>query len=404
MGWISKFKYPQWALINFLVLALWGLVMRYMQVYALPGVNYQFIMHAHSHFAFAGWMFFSIALLIIHTVDGGKYSTAYKQVLIGALLSAYGMLICFSFQGYKALSIGMSTLFILVTYRFTYLVIKDVNLKVRLNDVSIKLLYAALGLLCFSSLGPVALGPIVAMGFRNTPFYQNTIYFYLHFQMNGFMLFAALGLFGSTYLTRLLNKEIKWWLYLFIFSTVPLFFIFTLWDKPGLWVCFIAFSSSGINLISWINLCMYFKQAARGFSLLVNLALIAITLKIVFQVLICIPAIGQWAFSNRNLIVGYIHLLTLGSITPLLLDQFIKKALVASSKNLSIINWVYITTVIIYLALLFMQPLLSLWLIAIPHYQAILLVCCIFFVIAAVSYFYQSFKVPSEGKYFASQV
>ena len=379
MEWNKKFNYPRWAIINFIVLTLFGILLRYIQLYGLPVLDYQFILHAHSHFAFAGWMFFSIALLICDIVTGGKYSPGYKFVFVFTLISAYGMLVSFSFEGYNLVSIVFSTLFILVTYRFTYLVFKGQALKNVANETAFKLIRGALIFLCISSLGPFTLGPLVALGFKNTPWYQGAIYFYLHFQMNGFMFLGALGLLASAPITALLSKNNRKWLNLFIYSTIPVYFIFTLWDKPQGWVWVLAGLGTGVNLLSWLILCFNFRKDACQFSFLAKTALVAATLKIIFQALICFPAIGQWAFMNRNLIIGYIHLLTLGTIMPLIIDQFIKKGFLRAGKTVVIVNCFYIISVVIYLSLLFIQPLLSLFMVTIPQYQFLLFVLCLLF-------------------------
>jgi len=354
-------------------------MLRYIQLYNLPFANYQFILHAHSHFAFAGWMFFAIALLISYIITGGKYSSGYRYVFGFTLISAFGMLVSFSFQGYKPISIAFSTLFVLVTYRFTYLVFKGKALKNAVNETAYKLIRGALIFLCISSLGPFTLGPLAALGFKNTPYYQDAIYFYLHFQLNGFMFTGVLGLFAATSITALLSKNNKKWLNLFIYSTIPVYFIFTLWDKPQGWVWLLACLGTGINLLSWLMLCFNFRKDASRFSFLAKAALIAATLKIIFQVLICFPSPGEWAFMNRNLIIGYIHLLTLGIIMPLIIDQFIKKGFLKSGRLLNAVNWFYILLVIAYLTLLFIQPLLSLFLITIPRYQFLFFMLSLFF-------------------------
>lgn len=379
MKLVAKTSYARWAIINFVVLTSFGILLRYIQLYGVPGVDYQFILHAHSHFAFAGWMFFAIALLISHNLTGGKFTTGYKYVFLLTLISAYGMLVSFSFEGYKTVSIIFSSLFVLITYRFTYLALKGNVLKNAVNKASHKLIKSALIFLCLSSLGPFTLGPLAAAGLKNTPYYQDAIYFYLHFQMNGFMFLAALGLFALTSLNNTLKAKSNQWLNVFIYSTIPLYFIFTLWDKPNIWVSIAAAAGSVLNLLSWLMLCLNFKKEWHQFSFLVKAALIAVTLKIIFQVMVCVPAIGEWTFINRNLIIGYIHLLTLGIIMPLIIDQFIKKDFLKNDKLLIVVNWFYIITVVVYLILLFIQPLFSLFLIVIPQYQFLLFVLCALF-------------------------
>ncbi len=395
MDWTSKPDYAKWGMVNFLVLTIFGSVLRYMQVFNLPLVNYQFLLHAHSHFAFAGWMFFAIALLISHQITGGQYPTSFRYVFIATVVSAYGMLVSFYLQGYKPVSIIFSTLFVFITYRFTYLVFKSGALKKAVNDTGYRLISGALIFVCLSSLGPFALGPLIALGFKNTALYQDAIYFYLHFQMNGFMFLAALGLLASATLINPLPVKAKMWLNLFIYSAVPLYFIFTLWSKPNICISIAAALGAVLNMVSWLILCVYLRKLARQLSFLAKAALIAATLKIIFQVLVCFPPIGQWAFLSRNLIVGYIHLLTLAIIVPLIIDQFIKKGFLNTGNILNTVNWFYIITVIIYLALLFLQPLLSLFSIALPYYQFVLLFLCLLF-LPAGSYWLISVKKPSH--------
>lgn len=379
MSWRQTLNYPKWAMINFIVLSIFGVLLRFLQLYSLPSIDYPFILHAHSHFAFSGWMFFSIAFLVAQICTGERVTSGFRYVLFFAMVSAYGMLASFSWEGYKAVSISFSTLFVLLTFRFTYLVFKGGLLKDRVNETANKLIRGALCLLCLSALGPLSLGPLAAFGLKHTPYYQDAVYFYLHFQMNGFMLLAALGLLASTLLIKPLSGKARRWLYLFIYSTIPLYFIFTLWGSAGAWLWALACLGTGLNLLSWLALCANFWPNRGQLSFLDKAALMAMTIKCIFQVLICIPQIGDWTFLNRNLIIGYIHLLTLGIVMPLLIGQFIRKGFIRPGKSIIAGNWAYLILVIIYLSLLFIQPLLALFSIVIPGYQFLLFSLCLLF-------------------------
>jgi hypothetical protein len=372
-------RYAHWAIINFIVLSVFGVLLRYLQLYDVRWLDYQFILHAHSHFAFSGWMFFSIALLIARLCTGDRSTKDFKYVLFLTLVSAYGMLASFSWQGYKPVSISFSTLFVLVTFRFTYLVFKGALLKQRVNVTAYNLIRGSLILLCLSALGPFALGPLAALGLKNSPWYQDAVYWYLHFQMNGFMLLAALGLLASALPGKYLTGCTSLWLNLFIFSTIPLYFIFTLWGIPGTTIWVLAAIGAVLNLLCWLVLCIHFRSNWSMLSILEKAALIALTIKCILQVSICIPAIGEWTFLNRNLIIGYIHLLTLGIITPLLIGQFIRNGMIITCKTITVGNNFYIILVVIYLALLFIQPLLALFSIVIPGYQVLLFIFCLSF-------------------------
>ncbi|NEU09549.1 hypothetical protein GZH53_14580 [Flavihumibacter sp. R14] len=382
-------RYPAWAISNFILLSLFGLLLRYMQVFGLPAGNYQFLLHAHSHFAFSGWMFFSISLLIIHTVFGDSFSSAYKTILLVTQLSAWGMLVSFSVYGYHPVSISFSTLFILTGYRFTYLICTKGILQIRMNEAARILIYGSLLFMCLSSLGPFALAPLAASGFRNTALYQDAIYFYLHFQMNGFMLLAALGLFASAYLNGTRHIKMRRWLLTFVISVIPLFLIFTLWVDPPVWIWILSLAASTLNLLCWIKLCLYYRHERNSFSFLVKIALAAISIKIALQVALCIPIIGTWVFQERNLIIGYVHLLTLGCIMPLIIDQFVKKGFFGASIRVSLLNGFYMVVVALYLSVLFIQPLFSSFNVGIPHFQLCLLVISSLFPFAGILYFIQ---------------
>ncbi|HVW95954.1 MAG TPA: hypothetical protein VHA56_08300 [Mucilaginibacter sp.] len=379
MKWYQSLNYPRWAIINFIVLSIFGVVLRYMQLYDVPKLDYQFILHAHSHFAFSGWMFFTIAFLIASLGTGDKLSNNFKRVLLLTLVSAYGMLASFSWQGYKPVSIGFSTLFVVVTFRFTYLVFHGNLLKKNVNEPAYILLRGSLLLLCLSALGPFALGPLAASGLKNSPYYQDAIYFYLHFQMNGFMLPTVLGLLAATLPVKPSGRRSRLWLYLFVFSAIPLYFIFMLWSRPGNGILILAFSGAALNLVSWLALCFSFRSQSRDLSFIERAAVIGLTFKCVFQLLVCIPVVSDWTFLNRNLIIGYIHLLTLGIIMPLLIGQLVRKGFITTGRRTITLSYTYVGLTVAYLALLFIQPLLALFDVAIPFYQQLLLCLCLLF-------------------------
>lgn len=375
--------YLRLAIFNFIVLTVLGLVLRYMHIGGIDGVNYQFLLHSHSHFAFAGWMFFTIVLLVNNHIGNDDLTKAFKWLLSLTLISAYGMLISFYLQGYKAVSITFSTLFIIATYRFTYLVLKKGALSKAVNVLSYKLIRAALVFLCLSSIGPLALGPLMAAGFKGTPLYQDAIYLYLHFQMNGFMLLTAWGLFAAVVPGIVSTKRSNLWTGLFIYSSVLLYFVFTLWSSPGVTFQLLAALGASVNMVSWFGVCMEQRAVWHQTSVLAKAALIATTLKTIFQVFVCVPAIAVWTFSSHDLIIGYIHLLTLGTITPLMLDQMIRRGFL---KPLPRAIWTYLVASVGYIAALFLQPFLARFGILLPGYEWWLFGICVLFLFAAAAF------------------
>jgi hypothetical protein len=376
-----------WAFAGFIVLSVFGTLLRAMFVLPIPLLNYSFLLHAHSHFGFSGLVFLSLALLVVKAISPEGLKN-YRAVFILTLISAFGMLVAFSLQGYKAVSIIFSTLFIVTNYYFAYKLFHDRNFKAALTPLSHLLLKSALVFLCLSSLGPFSLEPLVLAGYKATPLYNDAIYFYLHFQMNGWMLCAALGLFANTYAQNCESQKAKLWATIFVLSTAPLYFLFTLWGSPPQIVRWLAFAGAAFNLISWIKLLQSLRLNYKSLPILIKVALLGILLKVIFQVPACFPPIGDWVFSNRNLIIGYIHLLTLGIIMPIILQLFVSSGMVKATFLFQKLNLLFIATTVLYLLVLFVQPAAAFFNVSIPNLQIFLLAIAIIFLLVGVAYMF----------------
>lgn len=374
---IAKINFVHWVFLNFVVLALFGVVLRYMISFSIPQLNYMNILHAHSHFAFAGWVFLAFVLIFANKLPV-QHQKSFSWIALLTILSSYGMLVSFSIQGYKLISIILSTLFLFVTYWFAYVVLGRLRQMGQL--VSKQLIKASIWFLILSSVGPFALGFLKALGYSGVV-YQNAIYFYLHFQLNGWMLLAALGLIALEFLKDQNHQPISTWLKLFIGSTLPLFFIFTLWAKPLQYVYIIAFLSALLHAISWFVMLFKLRKRTAKLPYSINFVVLAISLKVLFQVIICLPEVSSWVASQRNLIIGYLHLITLGCITPVLFHQLILKTI-----QTELLNRFYLLLSFAYVFLLFFQPFLGLYAVVIPYYQDLLFIISVLF--AGLGLFY----------------
>ncbi|HEX7365532.1 MAG TPA: hypothetical protein VF273_00470 [Pelobium sp.] len=380
-------------LFNFVVLAAAGTLLRYLNCFSLSGVNYQFLLHSHSHFAFAGWMFLSIAFLSFHQFKHPQIISKPRFNLIFwfTIFVSFGMLASFFLSGYKLISIVFSTLFVFIGYSFVVILFKSKMLAKTSPHAVVILLKSALFFLVLSSLGPFFLGYLQAKGFKNIALQQNSIYFYLHFQLNGFMQLSLLALFFKRYLKQNLveNRRITFYATVFSFSTLPLYAMFILWQKPAIWVYVLVFVSAIIHFSAWLMLLYKLKPKLEPLSFLAKIALIAIGLQFFFQILIGIPIIGDWAFVSRNLIIGYIHLLTLGSLSPLIIDLLIQTGVLTPSARL---NYFFILSVGSYLVLLFGSSFLTIFKIYIPHLPYYLFVSNLWILVIAVAYLIRAFN------------
>src|SRR5690606_18743038 len=109
--------------LGYLVLvALLGLLLRWMLVEPVMWLNYRNILHAHSHVALLGWLYcaFFGALLYAYKPQTEKQRKSFKLQFWLTQASVQGMLLAFPVQGYGLFSITFSTMHILLTYWFAW--------------------------------------------------------------------------------------------------------------------------------------------------------------------------------------------------------------------------------------------------------------------------------------------
>ncbi|HEY4652331.1 MAG TPA: hypothetical protein VIG72_13000, partial [Pontibacter sp.] len=115
------------ALLSLVVIAAMGLLLRWTFVQAVPGLNYKFLLHAHSHAALLGWLYPAVVISLLHAYlppEVRNRKVYFRQFWLsqGAVL---GMLLSFPVQGYGAVSITFSTAHILLSYWFIVRFRKD---------------------------------------------------------------------------------------------------------------------------------------------------------------------------------------------------------------------------------------------------------------------------------------
>ena len=180
-------KWVHISLLNLLIVACLGVILRYKIAFSLPFIDQKFLLNAHSHFAVAGWV--SQAIMTFITAYISKYSQhfslkKYQYLLLANLITAYGMLLSFPFEGYGLISIIFSTLSIFSSYAFAVVVWRDLN-KMPVEKISHKWFKASLLFNVISSLGAFGLAYMMANKIIHQNWYLAAIYFFLHFQYNG---------------------------------------------------------------------------------------------------------------------------------------------------------------------------------------------------------------------------
>jgi hypothetical protein len=240
--------------LNLLLVATLGVILRYKIAFYLPFVDQKFLLHSHSHFAFSGWITQTLMVLMIHYLalkSGEAMLKRYRWLLYANCLTAYGMLITFIFQGYAFFSISFSTLSIFVSYFFAVYYLKDLA-RLKEKAVSHYWFKAALIFSVLSSVGAFSLAYMMANKIMAQNLYLAAIYFFLHFQYNGWFFFAGMGLF-VTRLEQLpatagMLKKVFW---LFCLACPPAYFLSALWLPFPFVVYCIIIVAVAAQLVGW---------------------------------------------------------------------------------------------------------------------------------------------------------
>ncbi len=399
-------KWVQWGLFNLVVVALYGMLMRYKIAYDFPFFEQKNLLHAHSHFAFNGWisqmLYSSLALILFPYLSSAKRKK-YNWLLIANLCCSYGMLIAFTAQGYHAISISFSSLAIVVAFVFCFSFIVDA----RNTAVSKAVIcWASTGLILnlISVLGPACLAYMMASNNINSHLYLGSVYYYLHFQYSGWFFFASMALLIHNFSEAF--GSVKKYYTIFTITVVPTFFLSILWVKLPLWLYILTVIASILQLVAWLTLLIKLfaaiqknkKLAFTWYNILFYTAGIAMSIKFLLQAISVIPSLSQLVFGIRPIVIAYLHLILLGAYSTFILgylfkNGYLKISVVAKYASLSFVMGVLINEI-----LLAIQGFTAFFYIPIPHVNGMLLFAAVVLCSSAAALWYSQVRtkaVPS---------
>ncbi len=321
-------------LLNFVAIAIIGITIRWHLIHPIDGFNYINWLHAHSHVAFLGWVFFGlISLINLNFENDPRFpNRPFIRLAWPLVISNIGMLISFPIQGYGPVSIFFSSLhmaFGIVVF------IQYARYFIEKNSLGIKLIKWGFFWMIISGLGPLALGPIILTGNRDTYWYDFAIYFYLHFQYNGFFILVILGLI----INQLLKKRI---LYLTRFKNAIIigmnaavlltFFLSTLSIDPPIIFNLLGGIGAAIQIVIIIFILLsilrqfgiFLSESGIFINVFLILSLAALELKLYLQFFSGIPAFAEWIFGSRNIIIAYLHLVLIGLVSTFIIGWWYK--------------------------------------------------------------------------------
>ncbi len=373
------------ALFNLMIVAILGVVMRYKIPFSIPWLDQKHTLHSHSHFAFTGWISQALMILILAKFNGNekKISQKHSQLLWLNLISAYGMLVSFLIQGYGFVSIAFSTLAIVVSVIFLIMTIRDIPFK---NSAACYALISAGFLNVLSALGPFSLAYLMANNINDQHAYLGSLYFFLHFQYNGWFFLGCLGLLMH-FLSPIIQNEksLKKIVLLFVISSLPAFLLSILWlDLAWYWM---VLAGIAVALQLWAtallfnmifeNKKMILAKLNSTSRLLLFLSLFAFGIKILLQSFSLIPSVGDITYGFRPIVIGYLHLVLLGIITLFILGYAMAKEVVPITKTLQRGLVIFVIGIILNEFLLLVHGVSSMQYYAVPYINHALLLAAL---------------------------
>lgn len=357
--WLTVKVWAQIGIFNLLLVASMGILMRLKFLLPMPFVNLKHLQHAHSHFAFAGWVTHALMLCLVvvtHRLSRGDQLPKHQmKILLANLFCSFGMLCSFIHQGYGAVSIMFSTLSILVSYCFAIALWKD--LKVQQLDTKIARWFrVALIFLVLSSIGTFCLAYMMSTHQVEVKKQLAAIYFYLHFQYNGWFLFALLGL--ACHVLRRYGVHLKATDLLYnvlCVVTIPLYLLSVLWWDMGALAYSVLVLLTGSQCAIWVYwMISLYKTNLKSQIAIPNyiktilwFVCWAVLLKVVLQTLSVIPALSHFVYGFRPVIIGYLHLVLLLIVSVFILSFQYQESLLKFDRQVVFSFTIFISGVVL---------------------------------------------------------
>lgn len=390
-----------WSVALFLTASLFGLAMRYLFVGELPFLRYKFLLHAHSHVALMGWAYMlvsgSLLYLFVKHVPNRK---AYDVLMAVNVVCAAGMALSFPIQGYGAVSLTFSTLHLFVAYTFGFLFLSDIRDD---RTGAARLARWSVYWLLISTVGLWAITPVVMVFGKLHPLYFMCIQFFLHFQLNGWLTYGVLGILWKHAEGKQQEMQLQshgfWVLQV---SLVLTYALSVTWSNP-LPALFVM-NSIGV-MLQLVALWFVVRPVLPTISFplrrgtwkqwMVAAGVASLVLKVLIHVAVAVPVVAEISYTIKNFVIGFIHLVVLGSVTLTVVGILLERNLLPSD-GISKRGWQLLLAAFILTELLLMGQGLLLWMQLgfLPHYHLILFLISALFPLALMLVVSGFLKLP----------
>ncbi len=344
--------------------ALIGLVLRYAFTGSLSGFPIKNVLHSHSHVMLLGFVFNAIVVLVwTYFTKGIDRISYYYYIAIQICIAV--MLVAFIIQGYALVSITFSSLHLWISY------VLLVRLWKRLEGNKSILLLIKIGIVFHfvSSIGPYCLGPLMVLKMQESPWYQQAIFFYLHFQYFGsFFLWMLAVLFQKSNVS-ITRKQVA----IITFSLVLLYahslgYSFNHW---GIQLC------GGLGSVLLFGILLSYKKQfqrhKKSLLLIYGIILIVAFINIIGS----IPSVANLVEENRFILIAYLHFLFLGLYTPFIW-VFLKLPIKTNTWILYALSVLFSEAILIFpSALTSLLSISVMWLLFIAYAEVFLCICIV---------------------------
>lgn len=391
------------SLFSLLWVGVLGVLMRYKIIFELPVFDQKHLQHAHSHFAFAGWITQTIMVFMVWFLNSHQIvqnSKQYKVILIINLILAYGMLISFTLFGYNWVSIFFSTASVFTNFAFSYLFYIDTK-KIQSKTISIKWFNAALLFHVVSSFGTFVLAYMMASKQLHQHIYLAAVYWYLHFQYNGWFFFACIGLLlHEVKITQADYKQQNILFWLFFISCFPAYMLSVLWINLPMVLFVITALAAFLQVFAWTKFMLMFKKqidvlkqkTSKHILLIISVLCLAVSVKFLLQLGSNIPSVSKLAFGFRPIVIAYLHLVLLAIISVFLIYYMHLKGLFANTNNAVLFTLLLVFGIYLNELVLGIQGIASFAYIMVPFAPQSLLLIAIFIVFSIFKLLYNTIK------------
>ncbi|MCZ2472845.1 hypothetical protein G9H62_08340 [Aquirufa ecclesiirivi] len=339
----------QIALFNLVVVAILGVMLRYKIAFSFPLIHQKHLLHGHSHFAFSAWvgqMIMTLLAFILRERNSGKEPFEFRTLLAGNTLLAFFMLFAFVYQGYGPISIFFSTVSTAINFLFCFRVWAFIR-KSQVVSTGDYYIQASIIFNVLSSIGTMYLAYLMSNKINHPEKYLASVYYYLHFQYNGYFIFSCLGLFAYFLdhlgITLTHSGRVFW---LLAGSLAPAYLLSIMWVKLPLFWYVILVLAAIIQFGAWFYWLYQVKKKQseiyHGVPVMVRflwiLVALATSLKFGLQLLSIIPSLSEYAFGFRPVVIAYLHLVLLGVVSLFLMGFAIWKGYIQWN---SLLKWAF---------------------------------------------------------------